>query len=113
MSYSVWLKDDKNGIVEVEDHQEGAIFALGGSNLAEMNITYNYSKVYCLFDWKPRELDGKRARDTIPKLQEMVDKLGTRQYKDYWAPTPGNAGHAVNVLLQWAKQYPDATWKVR
>ena len=30
---------------------------------------------------------------------------------DYWAATPGNAGKALNILLKWAKQFPDATFK--
>ncbi len=28
----------------------------------------------------------------------------------YWKATPGNAGHVLNVLLEWARQHPDAVW---
>ena len=28
----------------------------------------------------------------------------------YWKPTPGNAGYALNILLGWAREHPDAVW---
>jgi len=82
---------------------------------AELNITYNYSPLYykCLdADHGLRWLHGKQAKDCIKKLQEAVEALGVRQYKDYWAPTLGNAGHALDVLLGWAKLHPEAIFLV-
>jgi hypothetical protein len=30
----------------------------------------------------------------------------------YWKPTPGNAGYALNILLNWALQYPNGKWQI-
>ena len=30
--------------------------------------------------------------------------------KDYWAPTPGNAGYALKILLDWAIMNPDGVF---
>ena len=112
MSYSIsLLKDGKS--VEVERHKEGGTYVMGGTIDAELSITYNYSEIYSLFDFTIRYVNGKTAKDVIDKMQEVVDKLGTDKYKrDYWAPTPGNAGYALLILLQWAKEYPDAVFNV-
>jgi len=86
-------------------------------------------------------LDGKKAKDTIEELKLCVDKLAVgdpiRAYHrtrddcekcghhmiamealkpenriyDYWAPTPANAGFAAKMLLTWAEQNLDATWR--
>ena len=75
--------------------------------VAELNVTYNYGELFD-FHW----LDGKKASDTITKLQDAVTDLGIDKDPDYWLPTPGNVGYACNLLLQWAKQYPDIVWAV-
>lgn len=108
MSYDVYLENAG----PVESFEEGGTYALGGTDQPELNVTYNYSEVYRLLDFGLRDLDGKRADDTLPTLQRIVDKLGTKTYPDYWAPTPGNAGKALARLLSWAKQYPDGIWRV-
>lgn len=97
---------------KVVPHEEGGTYAMGGTADADLNVTYNYSQVYAILDFHPSELNDKRAGDCIPRLEEIVAKLGTRQYSDYWAPTPGNAGHAMNVVLGWCKQNPDAIVRV-
>ena len=100
--------------------EDGGTHVMGGTTHPELNITYNYGQCFRLV-W-PKELngpnalgqmlDGKQAKDTIADLEIAVEKLGTRGYDDYWAPTPGNAGAALARLLEWAKQYPDGTWRV-
>ena len=57
-------------------------------------------------------LHGRVACKTIPELEKCVSKLGTVRDENYWRSTPGNAGHAINILLGWAKQHPDAVWEV-
>lgn len=121
MSYDVSLECDGK-TVQVDNHSEGGTYAVGGTEVADLNITYNYAEVYSLFDFNIRDLDGKRAGDTIETMARIVSKTGTAQYQrsvgigswepDYWAPTPGNAGHALNMLLGWARQHPDAVWHV-
>lgn len=111
MSYWVYLKDD-NGVVAVDDHEEGGVYAVGGIGTAEINITYNYGKNYDPFDFSIRKLHKKIASVTIEKLQEIVTALGIERSSDYWAATDGNAGFALNILLGWAKQHPDAIWDI-
>lgn len=132
MSYDLGLYKDKAGEepVTVTLFEEGGTRPLGGTNEAELNITYNYAFFYYHFlDDKDgiRWLYGKKAKDCIERLEKAVEILGTRQYVrhlrgwsferkdnsdyeelDYWCPTPGNAGHALNILLTWAKDNPEA-----
>jgi hypothetical protein len=116
MGYGVSLKNPTTGeIVELESPQsEGSTFAIGGSVDARMGITYNYADIYRLFNFNVTDdLNGKKAGETRKVLKKLVKKLGTRQYsRDYWAPTPGNAGHALSILLDWANSNPDAVWEV-
>lgn len=107
--------------VEVALHQEGSTYVLGGSSEATIGITYNYGALFrdAFPDPEPeksnvlgRLLDGKRAGDTIAMLETAVKGLGTTRDRDYWAATPGNAGHVLSILLRWAKQHPDAIFSV-
>ena len=111
MSYDVGLY--RKVPVEVESHTEGGTYALGGTDRAELNITYNYSKYFY------RELDaekglrwlyGQTGEAVIPRLEKAIAALGTKQDTNYWADTPGNAGYALSILLKWAKQHPDAVF---
>lgn len=97
--------------VKVKHFAEGGTQVMGGTDDAELNITYNYSWFYyqCLDKENGlRWLYGKSGKEAEPRLSAAVEILGTRQNSDYWADTPGNAGHALNILLEWARQYPDA-----
>jgi hypothetical protein len=106
MSYWVYL-NGAGGPVPVERHEEGGTYAIGGIGTAELNVTYNYAR---FFDF--RALDGKRAADTVEHIGMAVQTLGVDRDPDYWKPTPGNAGHALAILLRWAEQHPDAVWEV-
>lgn len=119
MSWDITLE----GAGPVEKHTEGGTYQLGGTKEASLNVTYNYTEVTKLViaEWpygtdKPfrfADLNGRRAGDTIPVLTRVVEVLGNKPYApDYWAPTPGNAGHAASILLKWALRYPEATWRV-
>lgn len=109
---SWWVELTNAGPVEL--FQDGGTQLMGGSTQAELNVTYNYSEVYSIFDFHLHDsLHGKRAGDTVAKMEEIIKKCGTRGFKDYWAPTPGNAAAALLRLVAWAKQYPDGIWEVR
>lgn len=125
MSWWVHLEDSTGNDVLVDQHSEGGTQVLGGTRIAELNVTYNYSRLFMLawphredFDVDPKAstlaamLDGKLAKDTIVSLESAVGRLGTRQHADYWADTTGNAGHALRILLKWAKLHPEAEWRV-
>ena len=75
-------------------------------------------------------------------IEKAVELLGTRQYvrtvdncdkcgftcgvgdgladpfrdenrrRDYCAPTPANAGFALNILLGWAREHPEGEWEL-
>ena len=114
MSYWVNLADE-NGTVAIPPHKEGGTYLVGGTSLADLSVTWNYSWFYYRFLDKEdglRWLDGKSGKCCIGRLEQAIDILGTGRYKDYWAPTAGNAGHALSILLSWAKQYPDAVFSV-
>jgi hypothetical protein len=108
MSYDVSLENAG----PVERFVDGGTYPVGGTDDPELNITYNYAEVYQIFGFSINDLHGKRAGDFIEKFDEIVTKCGTKSFTDYWAPTPGNAGVAIARLLAWAKQYPDATFRV-
>jgi len=116
MSWWVYLKN-KDEVCEIMPrHCDGGTFVLGGTNQAELNITYNYSPFYYkYFDKKEglKFLDSKKAKDCIKKLEEAISKLGIKRDDNYWKATEGNAGYALSILLSWAKQHPDAIFEVR
>lgn len=118
MSYSIDLIDEEGKVVSVDNHQSGGVIAVGGSSQATANVTYNYSYFYYNeidedegFRW----LDGKEAGETIEVLESAVESLGDEPHRDvdsYWIPCPGNAGKQLKTLFEWAKQHPEAEWRV-
>lgn len=108
MSYDIELQchECKRPVI-VDKFTDGGTYAIGGSDIADLNVTYNY---YTHFHFK--ELDGKKAVDVISVMQKAVDRLGTERSEDYWEDSKGNAGHAVNILLKWAKDNPNAIFEV-
>lgn len=114
MSYDVCLIDQGTGKpAKVPHFEEGGTLVIGGSDEAHLNITFNYAEVYGLLGWNVKNLGARKAVKTIDELNRLVAFFGTRKYaNDYWAPTPGNAGHALNILLEWAKLHPEAIWEV-
>ena len=113
------VKDGK--VVTVSPHR------LGSNTLAEVNngvlnpidgneasccITYNYAECYSIVNFSLKSINKKKAKDTIEDMSQVVKKLGTKKYRDYWAPTMGNSGYALQILLSWAKEHPEAMWEV-
>lgn len=103
--------------VEVEAFEEGGTYVLGGSTQAELNVTYNYSKLFweAMPDGGLRGLDERHAEDCISILEQGVEHLSAMpqgETTDYWAATPGNAVKPLKMLLEWAKQHPKAVFSV-
>ena len=108
--------------------QEGGTQVMGGTNNCELNITYNYSEYYHeIFPVKYNQvgngtittettglrwLSYKTGAEAIPILEECVQRLGTKRHEDYWKPTSGNAGYALNILLEWSREVPSAQFVV-
>ncbi len=137
MSYDIHLSNPgRERSVIVNHFKEGGTQPLNGTNEADLNITYNYGWFFFHLldkDKGLRWLYGKKAKDCIKRLENAVKELGTNRYyrhpdgfkfnndkehdfetesmiHDYWAPTPGNAGYALNILLEWAREHPEAVF---
>ncbi len=113
MSWWIYLEGESVGSVDCI--QEGGTQVMGGTDQPELNITYNYGELFRKAGLPDalKSLHEKRAGDTIEMLKAAVAFLGTNRYtKDYWAPTLGNAGFALSILLGWALKYPDGVWRV-
>jgi len=108
MSYDIsLLNPETKKPAEVIRFHEGGTQPLGGSTEATLNVTYNYSDKFSF-----RDLNNKKASNTIKIMEEAVKKYGTETSENYWDSTPGNVGYAIFILLGWAKQYPDYIWEV-
>ncbi len=109
MSYWISLNNPRTDEpAEVESFESGGTYTIGGSTEADLNVTYNYAKH---FNFR-KNLHGKKARKTVKMMQDAVDKLSTERSSDYWEPSEGNAGYAISILLEWAKQFPKFVWRV-
>ena len=111
MSYDVSLHDGEGAICQMAELvPAGGTYSLDGSKDCEFNITYNYSEV---FGGLVRELHGRKASDTLDLLRDFVaSHPNAKPYRDYWAPTIGNAVAAIKVLVSFAEAHPDATWRI-
>ena len=112
MSYDVYLTDESGNTLSFsENFSEGGTQAVGGVSECWLSITYNYSEVYGSL---VRDLDGKKAKETIQALKKIVKKWKhAKPYKrDYWAPTPGNAVMAIKRLVSFAEEHPEGIWIV-
>lgn len=112
MGWQMYLQKDGK-TVTVPSFVEGGTILVDGDLVPEpiteatISITYNYAKYFNF-----GALNGYRAFDTITTFERAIDVLGSSPDKDYWASTPGNAGHMCSLLLSWARLHPDALWKV-
>ena len=117
MSWDIFLNCPHCGrSLPVENHTEGGTYAVGGTDAAILNVTYNYGKHFRegigYTDGFREWLDGKRASEVAEQLTQAVAQLGTQVEDDYWQATAGNAGHALSILLGWARKHPDGVFEV-
>ena len=102
---------DKSDVCLKSKHSiNGGTFAIGGTDMAWLNITYNYSEFYYrLWPIKRSEngediggirtLYGIPLRNAVEMLKAGISKLRGRPCEDYWKPTSGNAKAALQSLL--------------
>lgn len=114
MSYDIDLVDANGHPVNVrERHTEGGTYRIGSITKASLNVTYNYCQMFR--DYFHEDgiwwLYGKTGAECIKPLEAAVAKLGTKRDDDYRRATPGNAGHALMVLLEWAREHPEAVFQ--
>ena len=104
MSYSIHLLDPQTKeVIQFSEphHLAGGTYAIGGTEEAWLNITYNYAPHFfrVLGEGGIRSLYGKTGREAIPILEEAISKLGDDINADYWRPTEGNAKSALKNLM--------------
>ena len=83
MSYDIYLRDGDE-TVQVPVHSEGGTYVLGGTTEGHLNLTYNYSPHYREHidpEKGIRWLYGKRAGDTIERLESAIAALGTDRWE--------------------------------
>lgn len=116
MSYDISLCDPVTHDtlwVETPHQIKGGTYAVGGTEEAWMNITWNYAKhYYRVFGENGiRTIYGLTGAESIPVLKEAISKLGDDVVENYWEPTEGNAKRALHGLLALAQMRPDGVWE--
>ena len=111
MSYGIWLKDATGATITFPEphHITGGTYAIGGTQEAWLNITWNYAPFYYEHidpDKGIRFLYGKTAQEVVHLLAPIIGKLGTERSDDYWDATPGNAGAALADLAALCLKAP-------
>jgi hypothetical protein len=116
VSYDISLLDPATKqtiMLDSPHYMRGGTYAIGGTYLAELNVTYNYGPHFraVLDETKGiRVLYGMTGAESIPLLQQAIDKLKDDVAEDYWEPTEGNAKQALCQLLALATMRPDGVW---
>lgn len=116
MSYDIKLIDPvtKETVkLDYPHHMRGGTYAIGGTNLCEMNITYNYAPHFRrVFDDDNgiRVIYGMTGAESIPLLARAIALLADDIDDDYWQPTEGNAKAALCQLKALATMRPDGVW---
>lgn len=116
MSYDIELCDPVTGDVlrlDQPHHMRGGTYAIGGTDQARLNVTYNYGVAFrrVLGVGGIRSIYGKSGAESIPLIEAGMAQLGDDAVDDYWAPTEGNAKRAMSQLIALAKMRPDGVWK--
>ena len=116
MSYDISLREPVTGkTIELETRHQirGGTYAIGGTQEAWLNITYNYSKYYYrVFGEKGiRTIYGMTGAESIPVIKAAMAQLSDDVSGDYWESTEGNAKQALAGLLAFAQMRPDGIWE--
>lgn len=115
MSYDIELKEPISGetiILETPHLIRGGTYAIGGTQEAWLNITYNYANhYYRVFGEKGiRTIYGMSGAESIPVIKSAMAQLANDVSGDYWEDTEGNAKKALAGLLALAQMRPDGIW---
>jgi hypothetical protein len=124
MSYDIELQRNGETLELLSAHHlTGGTYALGGTNLATLNVTWNYGKFFyqALGSQGISAIYGKPVMVGLQMLAEAITHLHTEYGAeaqvvddDYWAPTVGNAVKALSDLIYLGTisyaEYPDAVW---
>ena len=78
MSWSMWLTDPKTGEhleTEEKHFMFGPNVCLGGTNRLELDITYNYGRMYSKVGFHPHDIYGKTGKEAVSILHRAIEKL--------------------------------------
>ena len=111
---SIWVYITKDEFVlEVNTHQEGEHFVLGGTSMAEVYVSITMYQRMQEIGINIFNLHNEKAKDTIVKLTEASIAIGDHPHEDdFWDPQPKNANHILRIFLKWAEDNPGAVWKI-
>ena len=117
MSYDIDLNCPvTNKVIKFDfnHNMKGGTYAVGGTNEASLNVTYNYAPIfYKLFHEKGiHTLYGMSGSESISLISTAILKLSDDVSKDYWECTEGNVKKVLYQLLSFAKMRPDGIWSV-
>ena len=119
MSYDIEAIDTNGNVIMFEEKHNytGGTYAVGGTEKAWLNITYNYAEVIDRFVQEGiNGLDGNSVRICVGDLTSAVVALNDDVAEDYWEPTEGNVKAALKNLLHLAVDVlavcPDARWRI-
>lgn len=136
MSYDVYLSCPCCGrAVQVERHEDGGTYPIGGTTDADLNITWNYAPYYYAHldtEQGIRWLYQKTGAEVAERLEaaiiaieadaatEEAERERIAKNKErylhanvptgYWEPTRANAIAPLRTLLSWARQHPTAVF---
>lgn len=119
MSYDISLVDENGQSIQLEEKHDikGGTYAMGGTNQAWVNITYNYCDHFRKI-FKPRNniygirsIYGLSGKESISILENAMSELKDDVSDNYWESTEGNAKESLRSLLTLAKLAPQGIWK--
>ena len=123
MSYDITIMSATGEPVTLaEKHQlRGGTFALGGTDVAELNVTYNYAPMFREAFKDPDGIKTIALRDLktgLALIQNAILNLKGKPSDNYWNATEGNARKALcdlailgNLVLSTG-DHDDAIWEI-
>lgn len=116
MSYDISLVDPvTKEVLELDcvHSIKGGTYASEGTNLAILNITWNYAPFFynAFGSAGIRTIYGKTGAESISILKNAMSKLKNDASDNYGNITEGNAKSALAGLLSFAQLRPDGIWE--
>lgn len=108
MSYDIEIKNKNDEVVEFPCKHgiTGGTYALGGTDKAWLNVTYNYADSFyrVMGENGIRSIYGLSPKDSLPVLDAAIIALGDATPSDnYWDSCDGNAKKALINLRHLAE----------
>ena len=131
MSWWVSLKKLNQNVEVVDFRQDPYDFNPNKRTKADLDLHFNFDPILREYLDKKQGLSwfkGKKGKDVIKHLEEVVKKLSVQHDpilqkegipvkreddRDKWDnATNGNVKYYLDILLEWAREYPEAVFNV-